>query len=530
SDLQVKSEPLSPTPSHCSESSLSSASETPYLQQITNLDAAVTAVKVEDPPTPPYMFGDVLSPPLNNVRINLVASPDCTLSPVKQRSPGKKNNKPAIQPKPVVVTKTTTVPVPQSAGPAKTIILQSVQAGLSGTQTQPLPIPGGEVRGQEGCIGSVKTPTKPIIPAPTPLAAAVASEIDMKRLKRQQRMIKNRESACQSRKKKKEYLQGLESRLQEVLSENESLRRENTLLKKKLDGVLSEENPQLCLVSGETCCFGVMFFLFLVSLQNNSIHQSINPNAPPPPPPECSELHPSGIHISAGISSLTDWPRLPASLVMEKRERERGDPQKKNVTASFTDVKDLVLRDIDHFFSTSDCRQFNKTESLRLADELRGWVHRHQIERKKSNRKPTRPKKLKVHQKAQKKMLNLSRYVAVANQRNMDRNRDASSQLQLYQRPEQSYYDFMDAIDRREDTFYVVSFRRDHLLLPAISHNKTTRPKMSLVMPAMALNVSESLYNSSRGYEVMMQIDCEVMDTRMIQIKSSTVPTFLRQR
>lgn len=193
----------------------------------------------------------------------------------------------------------------------------------------------------------------------------------------------------------------------------------------------------------------------------------------------------------------------------------------RNLSSAFSDVKDLVLQDIEQFFSSSDCRTFNRSESLRLADELRGWVHRHQIDRKKSGGKQKSEKKAKIAQKAQLRKTNFSRYLPVQTHRSLE------SQLQVVSGPEVTYSDFLDAIDRREDTFYVVSFRRDHLLLPAISHNKTSRPKMSLVMPAMAVN--ESLYNSSGLYEMMMQVDCEVMDTRIVPIKSSAVPPSLRE-
>ncbi|XP_043939102.1 cyclic AMP-dependent transcription factor ATF-6 beta-like [Protopterus annectens] len=560
SESQVKLEPLSPA-SSCSNSSSSSSQEALYLQQPQNTDD-VAVVKIEDPPTPPYMCGDVLSPSLNNVQISIAPKAESVPSMGRQLTPCKFStdlkadtilaSKPAIQPKPLVVT---AVPVPATSSPAKTILLQSVQPGGNTVKPQPLPIkpaisvstphmvlsqndllrlpvPGlikvdtpvisssSSKPGNNSCGSTLSKPaTKNIVPIPTQTGSN-SSEVDVKLLKRQQRMIKNRESACQSRKKKKEYLQGLESRLQEALIENEQLKRENAMLKKKLDAVISE-NAELRFGSGNRKAVCVMVVLLFIAFSFG--------------PVSLTERK------SEAFSQETDGSRIGRHLLAFKQshqaEREADDvPEKeetvetrfRNFTTSFSDMKDLMLRDIDRFFLSADCRQFNKTESLRLADELRGWVYRHQIDRKKSRDKPGRGKKPAKSQKSQhqKKMPHLPSYIPLNSPENTLR--EASSQLQLYHSPEQSKYDFMEAIDRREDTFYVVSFRRDHLLLPAISHNKTSRPKMSLVMPAISLN--DTRHNNSRDYELMMQIDCEVMDTRIIQIKSSTVPPFLRQQ
>ncbi|KAM9510433.1 uncharacterized protein ACIB01_019517 [Guaruba guarouba] len=167
----------------------------------------------------------------------------------------------------------------------------------------------------------------------------------------------------------------------------------------------------------------------------------------------------------------------------------------------------------------SDCQGLNRSENLRLAHELSGWVRRHQLDRRKPG-PPPRPPRDQVRGGTPKGSIggNGGQWGSMGVQwrwKLPTSNRLLPTAPPKPERPPPA--PFPAAISRREDTFYVVSFRRDHLLLPAISHNKTSRPKMSLVLPAAAIN--ESLSGRGGGLEAMMQVDCEVMDTRVVHVR-----------
>lgn len=98
---------------------------------------------------------------------------------------------------------------------------------------------------------------------------------------------------------------------------------------------------------------------------------------------------------------------------------------------------------------------------------------------------------------------------------------DDHNSLDIFKpRISEEYLKLFRGIKRQDDTFYVLSFNMDHILLPASNYNKSSRPKMSLMLPAGDPSLN--------GDVVLMQIDCEVINTTELEIKSHMIPEKLR--
>ena len=122
---------------------------------------------------------------------------------------------------------------PQTQAP---LVLQLSNDGLYYTKTTsastPLIVKTEPVSSFASSSSSTTTFCSPLV-AGLPTVTSSGTE-EVRNLKRQQRMIKNRESACISRKKKKEYVTNLEDQIRALSSENTLLRNENENLKEKV--------------------------------------------------------------------------------------------------------------------------------------------------------------------------------------------------------------------------------------------------------------------------------------------------------
>jgi hypothetical protein len=339
---------------------------------------------------------------------------------------------------------------------------------------------------------------------------------EVRNLKRQQRMIKNRESACISRKKKKEYVTNLEDQIRALSSENTLLRNENENLKEKVRELENEKKvwtSSILSSSNGTKKATAAFALLLIVSLNVSNLSTITSSSP---------LARDGLSPlkSGGRTLLSTFESDPyAEDYSEGGVESVGDEYGSNFTYG-TPAPPM-------------CRMFqNQTESIRLESELRGWFNlepetpRFKLDLEAPKRrpdstsrptsKPKRPRKeVPVPSNPLGRVIKRPK-VEPPSPRSVYRmlvqepTEGPSQAVGMYDNapPRHTFASFFDAIDRRDDTFYVVSFSGDHLLVPATNHSQANRPRMSLLLPAMQVSLNES-HRGPQGSLTMMKIDCE---------------------
>ncbi|GAB0089998.1 hypothetical protein DMENIID0001_046290 [Sergentomyia squamirostris] len=525
------------TPSPSSSSGFSDVSETNSMITLEN------GISQKVPDTPPYSppsdtmdsSSSASSPnpvylsPMQDVKIIHGTLIPCTTIPMTL-SGQKATNTPLktikIQPKPLTTASGGVMKPNNNNLGRRTIVLSQQEFGALMQKTKTTPV---SLAQKPIIVPKMLTPVKTTTHQPKVLAQVktepvsveynigtgiFSRDVDEKTLKKQQRMIKNRESACLSRKKKKEYVTALESRVNELTNENERLQHENNELKKRL-------SRTEC-----TKCSKNKFFKL---------------NLPVLPRKNAAILLACLFVVSCNIFPLTN--------LISSREEGLSAPEpavgRRLLWTDETEKNDTMYDpntspSQPNLYPICPSTQYiNQTESIRIASDLRKWIgdSEKQEDEEKSNlhatieveAAPTGDSSL-IH------VPKKSRMVVKKKPRSKRRVRlsgkgetalETGNQVQVFKPKEQTtsvkYSDLFEEIHRRDDTFYVVSFHADLLMLPAMAHNKTRRPRMSLLLPAVGIN--DSITTESM---TMMQIDCEVIDTSLIRVKHKFIPEHLR--
>ena len=191
------------------------------------------------PPLPTYSYSPTLASPDPSPAPTLLLGADGTMKLISKQ--------PAQQAMPMQGLMTGKIAIPKIRKPAPPqpqqqapLVLQLSNDGLYYTKTtsatsstsSPLIVKTEPVSSFASSSSSSSTFCSPLV-AGLPTVTSSGTE-EVRNLKRQQRMIKNRESACISRKKKKEYVTNLEDQIKALSTENNLLRNENENLKEKV--------------------------------------------------------------------------------------------------------------------------------------------------------------------------------------------------------------------------------------------------------------------------------------------------------
>ncbi|XP_026764288.2 cyclic AMP-dependent transcription factor ATF-6 alpha [Galleria mellonella] len=365
------------------------------------------------------------------------------------------------------------------------------------------------------------------------------TEAEIRAVKKQQRMIKNREAASQSRQKKKEYVTALEHQLTLAQQEILRLRMENEQLRDQLEmNNKTRKIPRIdapILLPKKNIAL-IFAMVFMISLNWNFLGWNSKPIIGPTSPERSTRHLLWSVDNSNDVSSDND------NIL--------------NGTYG-TDCQNVTnLNDVS----------INQTESIRIARELNRWIKGGKTLNWTFNA-PRKKREAYMNEKSNDgfletyKMfhkLNIDGTFVDFTNRNQARNVREKSRLRRLRRirdidfPDDSVMDysrlyhkairksvdafnmddlsewnaFLEALQRRDDTFYVVGVGKgEHLLLPAVSHNTTRPPKMALILPARSGN--DSL---TKDHVTLMQIECSVVNTSLMKLKSDALPESIRKK
>ncbi|KAH8356656.1 hypothetical protein KR084_009584, partial [Drosophila pseudotakahashii] len=395
--------------------------------------------------------------------------------------------------------------------------------------------------------------------------------------KKRQRMIKNRESACLSRKKRKEYVVSLENRINKLEAEYSALKVENITIRDQLlrfanlqrhcnceDGnanelllnnlgpkpnnkiqerstkKLTNSRNKLTTATVKKNVAVLFAMAFMVTLNAGNLHSYLNNSTMKN---GSSELETDGTHSSLlgrrllWVESEEEYKKQHISNTFHLDEadvpplyflsRNIGSHNEKSIKNNTKNVYETYLSNEPPPLTYStipkcngSCNFYkssNQSEYFRLAQNLHKLING-TLTFKKDGFKSSNEYFEEKRDKKGKRKFYLDLNNLASDIQDKQRSLDQNKKKMLYNKHDP--ISFINSIERRDDTFYVLSFNKDHALLPALNCSNGAPPKLSLVLP-----LGNTAFN---GDIKLMQVDCEVFNTKEFELKSHMMPARLR--